>query len=239
MAKPLFALIITLVISMIAPVAVFAATEPKSKPAPVSKPEPVGALGGFSLTPTAGGYSFTGSEHRDPVQLYGLKIGYDNIGKSIADSLGVEATFNYFTTKSKAGVNDATGYLVRLDAIYPFVLSSKWMPCLAIGAGGIAIDTGTNSDFKKNLLLNYGLGLKYFFENYLAVRVDGRHLMVYDNSTPKNNFEIGIGVSYYFGKERTKKTEPPPKTKPEVKADPKKEKIVNALVIFTTIAQKK
>jgi OOP family OmpA-OmpF porin len=222
-AKPLFVLLLTAIISALASVTAFAAEpeaklEPKAKSAPKVKPAPVGALGGFSLTPTVGGYSFAGSEHRDPAQLYGLKIGYDKIGKSIEDSLGVEATFNYFTAKSKTVANDTTGYLVRLDAVYPFVQGVKWMPFFAAGAGGIAIDNGVDPDLDINLLLNYGLGLKYFFENYLAVRVDGRHLIIYNNNTSKNNFEVGVGVSYYFGK-----TVPPMKTKPAVKNEPKKE----------------
>lgn len=222
MAKSFFVLILTLVISVLISVTAFAAAA-----TPVSKPVS-GALGGFSLTPTVGGYSFAGSEQLDPVQLYGLKIGYDKIGSSIEDSLGVEATFNYFSAKSKTVVHDTTGYLLRLDAVYPFVQGVKWMPFLAVGAGGIATDTGTDSE--KRLLFNYGLGLKYFFENYLAVRVDGRHLMVYNNSNPKNNFEVGVGVSYYFGKERKKKPVPAPTTKPVVKDDSKKEKIFNETI---------
>ncbi len=241
MAKSLFVLILTLVISVLVSVAAFAATEPdekpepKAKPAPVSKPAPVGALGGFSLTPTVSGYSFAKPEQLNPALMYGLKVGYDKIGSSLEDSLGVEATFNYFSAKSKSVVDKTTGYLIRLDAIYPFVQGVKWMPFLAVGAGGIAIDTGTDSE--KKPLINYGIGLKYFFENYLAVRIDGRHLMVYNTSSyPRNNFEIGVGVSYYFGKERKKKPAPPPITKLKVKDDPSKEKKTSETILETAPA---
>jgi OOP family OmpA-OmpF porin len=172
-------------------------------------------LGGLSLTPMISGYFFDGSEQLDPIQSYGLKVGYDNIGNSIADSLGLEGTLNYFTTKSKTDGSDATGYLFRLDITYPFIVGTKWMPFLAIGAGGITIDSvSNNTDIKP--LFNYGAGLKYFIEDYLALRFDARHLIVYNNASTRNNFEAGIGVSYYFGKERKKKTIPPPMNKPAI-----------------------
>jgi len=207
-AKTILTLIFTLILSASILSPVFAAVKPRSKTPPVT-------LGGFSLTPTIGGYFFAGSEQRDATPLYGLKIGYDNIAKSIADSLGIEGTLNYFTTTSKTDGSDVSGYLLRLDAIYPFILGGKWMPFLAVGGGGIIIDSSSHADTSP--LFNYGAGLKYFIEDYLAVRVDARHLLVYNNAATRNNFDVGIGVSYYFGKESKKKPLPPPATKPEEK----------------------
>lgn len=218
MAKTVFALILILIVSASIPSSVFAVIKSRSNPIPVT-------LGGFSLTPTIGGYFFAGSEQRDATQSYGLKAGYDIIGKSIADSMGIEGTLNYFTTKSKSDASDTTGYLFRLDAIYPTIIEGKWMPFLAIGAGGIVIDTVSHAD--KSPLLNYGAGLKYFLEDYLAVRVDARHLIVYNNVNTHNNFEVGVGVSYYFGKERKKKPVPPPATKQKEKEDAKNGKKTN------------
>jgi OOP family OmpA-OmpF porin len=198
MAKIVFALIFTLIVSAPIPSPVFAAPKPRSKSIPVT-------TGGFSLTPTIGGYFFSGSDQRDTTPSYGLKIGYDNIGGSIAESLGIEGSLNYFSTKSKTDASDDTGYLFRLDAIYPFILGGKWMPFLAVGAGGIVIDSVSHPD--KSPLLNYGAGVKYFLEDYLAVRVDARHLLVYNNVNIHNNYEVSLGLSYYFGKERKKKPE--------------------------------
>ena len=205
MAKTVFILIFTFIVSASIPSPIFAVTRLESKSIPIT-------LGGFSLSPTIGGYSFAGSEQRDVTQSYGLKIGYDKIGKSMADSLGIEGTLNYLTTKSKTDASNATGYLARLDAIYPFIVGTKWMPFFAAGVGGIVINSVSNAD--KSPLFNYGAGLKYFFENYLAVRIDARQLLIYNNASTHNNFEVGIGISYYFGKERKKKTVPPPATKP-------------------------
>ena len=208
LAKTVFALVFTLILSASIPSPVFAAAKPRSKLIPVT-------LGGFSLTPTIGGYLFAGSEQRDATQSYGLKVGYDKIDKSMANSLGVEGTLNYFTTTSKTDGSDASGYLFRLDAIYPFILGVKWMPFLAVGGGGIVIDSVSHAD--KSPLFNYGAGLKYFLEDYLAVRVDARHLLVYNNVNTRNNFEVGVGLSYYFGKERKKKSVPSPAIKQKEK----------------------
>lgn len=205
MVKTSLALAFTLILSASIPFPAFAAAK-SSVPA---------TLGGFFLSPAIGGYFFAGSERRDATPSYGLKIGYDSISKSMTDSLGIEGTFNYFTTKSTSDVNDADGYLFRLDAIYPIVLGGKWMPFLAVGGGGIVIDNISGSE--TNPLFNYGVGLKYFLEDYLAFRVEARHLLVYSDVHTNNNFEAGIGVSYYFGKESKKKPVPPAAAKQEQK----------------------
>ena len=199
LAKTIIALLFTLIVSASIPSPLSAAA--------ATRPKPV-TLGGFSLSPTIGWYIFKESEHRDSTPLYGLKIGYDKIATSIADNLGVEGSVNYFSTSSKAPAGDSSGYLLRLDALYPFVVAERWMPFLAVGGGGIFIDTGPRSE--SNFLFNYGAGLKYFMEDYLALRFDARHLIVYDDFSTRSNFEFGVGISYYFGKERKKKAVPPP-----------------------------
>ncbi|MBW4056049.1 MAG: OmpA family protein [Proteobacteria bacterium] len=214
MAKTVFALIFTLIVSVVMPPPVSAASARESKLIPAT-------LGGFSLTPTIGGYFFAGSEQRNATQTYGIKIGYDIIEQSLEDSLGVEGTFNYFTTTSNTGASNSPGYLFRLDAIYPFILRKKWVPFFAVGIGGIVIDSDSHTETSP--LLNYGAGVKYFLEDYLAVRADVRHLLISNNDSTRNNFEVGIGLSYYFGKER-KKTPVPPATRPKEKEADKKEK---------------
>jgi OmpA-OmpF porin, OOP family len=175
----------------------FAAAVPRGKtaPAPVTN---------ISVTPTIGGYVFGGSESLDPTVLYGVKLSYDIVGRTIADSIGVEATLNYFNTKSTAGAGNADGYLFRLDALFPFTPTKRLVPFAAVGFGGIDIDTKEKSD--GSLLFNYGPGIKYFLEEWLALRADFRHLIVYNNTNTRNNFEFSIGLSYLFGKDHQKKT---------------------------------
>ena len=199
--KAVFALVFLLMVSASISSSAFAVEHTNSEPKPDT-------MGGFSLTPTIGEYFFAGSEQRDATQSYGLKVGYENIAKSMTDSLGIEGTLNYLTTKSKTDASAVTGYLFRLDAIHPFILRGKWMPFLAVGAGGIVIDSISHRD--KSPLFNYGASLKYFLEDFLAVRMDARHLFVFDKVNTRNNFEVGFGISYYFGKGKMNKPVSPP-----------------------------
>lgn len=206
MAKPVLTLICTLLISATLLFPAFAAeiTRPPSK---------ADSSGGLSITSTIGGYFFAGSEQRNATTSYGVKVGYEKIEKAVAGSLGIEGTLNYFSTGSKLGGGNDTGYLYRLDAIYPFPINKKWLPFIAVGVGGITIDAPANTN--SNFLFNYGVGVKYYLENYLALRADARQLIIYDGSVIRNNYEIGLGLSYYFGKERVKK--PTPRPVPEKK----------------------
>jgi len=183
------------------PSSVFAAEPAESR----TKPD---SMGGYSISSTVGNYFPDGPGQRDINLLYGIKVGHETIGKSVTENLGVEGTLNYFSTRTKTDAGNTTGYLFRLDATYPFPIKKKWIPFLAVGAGGIFTDSSPNA--KKNFLLNYGGGVKYFFENYLALRVDARQLGIFENSSFRKSHEISMGISYYFGKERVKKPVPPP-----------------------------
>ena len=217
LAKSVLVSIIMLIASTSFSSVVHAETRAASKPPPL-------VLGGFSLTPTVGGISYAGPDERSYNMLYGAKIGYDMVGKSIVESLGIEGTLNFFTVDSKAGGGQTNGYLFRLDAVYPFILAnSRVVPFVALGTGGLVTSNEITSD--ASLLLNYGGGLKYFFEDYLALRADARHIVVYDanrvNTT--NNFEFSVGLSYYFGKERKKAPLPPPDAKTKEQEQKEKE----------------
>jgi OmpA-OmpF porin, OOP family len=166
----------------------------------------------FSVTPTVGGMVISEPNSFSLSPIYGIKFGYDIVGKGLVDTLGIEATANYFTTKANAGSNNTNGYLFRVDAVYPFNLWKKMVPFLAVGLGDII----TNRDSKRgnDPLLNYGIGFRYFYEDYLAFRMDLRHLLVYSDIATHNSIELSSGVTYFFGKER-------PPAKPIATAKPK------------------
>lgn len=187
----------------------------KERPAIVQPPT-------ISLTPTVGGIFFSDGEGLEASPLYGIKLSYDINGKNIADSLGIEGTFNYFSTKSTKGTGDVTGYIYRVDAIYPFTPGKKWVPFFAAGLGGINKKSSTSTEISP--LVNYGAGVKYFIDDYLALRVDARHLIVYHEVDTRNNFELSVALTYIFGKEPKKKPAAPParpKLPPKIK--PKEE----------------
>lgn len=193
MSKIVLALVCALIISITIPSG--------SSAAPRTKGQPI-TTGGFSVTPTVGWYNFEGADLFESGPITGLKLGYEYIGKSIADSIGIEGTVNYVSTKLKTGSDSASAYLFRLDALYPILLKDKTVPYLAAGVGDLHTKAGSQSD--DSPLFNYGVTVKYFMEDYLVLRADARHLMVYNNINTNNNFELSLGVSYYFGKERKK-----------------------------------
>lgn len=170
----------------------------------------------ISLSPTVGGLIFSASESesRSIAPLYGLKLGWDKFGTGITNTIGVEGTLNYFTYKTKRTSEDATGYLFRADATYSFSMSKTWVPFLAAGLGGMLVDkeSGRSAD----PFVNYGLGLKYFLEEYLALRFDARQLFLYSEVSTRNNFELSAGLSYTFGKEHKKPVKPSEIKKEEV-----------------------
>jgi OOP family OmpA-OmpF porin len=148
----------------------------------------------------AGGFLATQGASTKLFPTYGLKLSYDFNGKSIADSLGVEATFNYL--KQPSGAQDS-GYLFRLDAIYPFTPGKKWVPFLAVGLG---VNDIQHNRAGASPLFNYGLGVKYYLEDWLALRADARHVIVYHDINTENDGELTVGLTYIFGKDHKKKT---------------------------------
>jgi OmpA-OmpF porin, OOP family len=160
----------------------------------------------FSVTPTVGGYLFAPQQHLDPALLFGMKVSYDILGSNIINSLGLEGTVNYFSTKSQG--NKADGYLFRGDARYLITPRDKVVPFLAVGLGDLVVQNQFNNHSSSSLLFNYGAGFQYFLEEWLALRVDARQIFIYSNVNTRNNFELSTGITYVFGKEHKKKAEP-------------------------------
>ena len=151
-----------------------------------------------SLSAVGGGYVFDGKDKLKNMPGYGLKFSYDIIGNDVSDSLAIEAGFNIVPTRFKSDDSSANAYLFRLDALYPFLPRHRIVPFLAVGVGGMIIDgtAGTES----SPVLNYGIGLKYYLREYLALRGDFRHILEYNDGT-RSNFEFTVGVSFALSRD--------------------------------------
>jgi OOP family OmpA-OmpF porin len=148
--------------------------------------------GSFSLSPMLGGYVFEGDQDLDDALTYSIGLGYN-----LTDSWSSEFVLNYFNADadSSAGA-DTDGLVYRLDTLYHFMPESSLVPYIAGGLGGITLDPdhhGSDTDF----LLNYGVGLKYFLNDSLALRGDLRHIYAFGD--PENNFVYSAGITYQFG----------------------------------------
>jgi OOP family OmpA-OmpF porin len=147
----------------------------------------------FSLSPMLGGYIFEGDQDLDDELTYSLGLGYH-----FTDTWSTEFVLNYVNTdldRDSHGT-DVDGMVYRLDTLYHFMPQSSLVPYLAGGIGGITLDREHGSS-ETDLLLNYGVGLKYFLNDSLALRGDLRHIHAFGD--PENNFVYSAGLTYLFG----------------------------------------
>jgi len=149
--------------------------------------------GTFNLSPMVGGYIFEGNQDIKNDATPGLGLGYN-----IDQTWGLEGMFNFINTDSgEEGALDV--YTYRLDALHHFMPDKKFTPYIATGIGGITFDPeeGKKDD---DFLANYGLGLKYFINEVVALRVDARHIISFDETY--NNFIYTFGFTLLLGGEK-------------------------------------
>jgi OmpA-OmpF porin, OOP family len=162
----------------------------------------------FSLTPYIGGYTFDGAQSLETQPVYGLRAGY-----SFTSNWAGELSFDYVNTgftknhRIEGSDNNVNAFKYRLDALYHFMPEKRLVPFVAAGLGGSTINypSGYSTSYSTNIahhdhttaLFNYGVGLKYFMTDYLALRGDLRHVVTFDRFN--NNLEYTVGLSYIFG----------------------------------------
>ncbi|MCX5832208.1 MAG: OmpA family protein [Deltaproteobacteria bacterium] len=149
----------------------------------------------FSFSPFVGGYMFEGNENLNNKPIAGLRLGYD-----FTKNWGVEGLFEYLKTEydipALTSKTNVFGY--RLEALYNFMPESRWVPYLAVGAGGRSL--GYDHELVNNrnqVALDYGAGLKYFLYSDVALRGDVRHIIALNDRF--NNLEYTLGATVYFG----------------------------------------
>jgi OOP family OmpA-OmpF porin len=152
--------------------------------------------GTVTLTPFIGGYSFDGIEHVETAPVFGLRAGY-----LFTDHIGAEAFFDValtdFTGHLPVNGHDVTMYRYGADLLYHFWPNSRLVLYVAAGYGGRTIDRDDwNNDTRG--VFDYGLGVKYFLTDRIALRGDFRHLILHDNHT-LYNYEYTAGLSFAFG----------------------------------------
>ncbi len=146
----------------------------------------------FTLSPMLGGYQFEGDQSLDHALFGSLGLGY-NLTKLAA----LEAVFVYAAADaSDSSTTDTTVKSLRLDALYHFAPDNKLVPYFAVGMGGITLNPEGAGD-RDHFLANYGAGIKYFFNDSIALRADVRHLL--DFRKPDNNLLYSAGLLFQFG----------------------------------------
>lgn len=152
--------------------------------------------GAFSVSPFYGGYIFEGNQDLDDSYILGLRGGYD-----FTKNWGVEAVFDWVPTE-----NEKTNvYNYRVEGLYHFMPEERLVPFVAVGIGGQSIDYNGPERNRTRPTADYGVGLKYFVTDWLALRGDVRHVLAF--GSVYNNLEYVAGLQFYFG---GKKKEAPP-----------------------------
>ncbi|MDO8723330.1 MAG: outer membrane beta-barrel domain-containing protein [Syntrophales bacterium] len=156
--------------------------------------------GAYTLSPFVGGYAFDSDQDLEANPTHGLRAGYN-----FTRHWAAEAVFGYVLTETEATNMETDSYSYGLDALYHFRPEKNLVPFIAAGVGGNTLHTPEGIDDSSDWLFNYGLGLKYFITDSVALRGDVRHVLVFEDDTlhfeddTLNNLEYSAGVTFLFG----------------------------------------
>jgi len=147
----------------------------------------------FSVTPFVGGYTFEGNEDLEDSLLGGVRFGYN-----LTNNLALEGVLNYGNSEYNLTDEDVDLFGYRLEALYQFMADKRFVPFVAVGAGGRSLRfDDTDRGDRDYFAADYGVGLKYFFTDSLALRADVRHVIPFNDEY--NNLEYTLGLTYLFG----------------------------------------
>lgn len=153
----------------------------------------------LTFSPMAGGYRFEGNQGIDTGRFYSLGLGY-NLNKH----WGIEGVAEMVDTEFEKTDTELRLYGARLDALYHFHPQGPFVPYLIAGLGGareVSNLPGTNVGG----VVTTGLGLKLFLNNFIALRLEARHVLDVDIDRDLkihgafNNLVYGGGLSLQFG----------------------------------------
>ena len=155
----------------------------------------------FTLDPFAGFYSFDSAQKLDSRSYYGLRGGYN-----FTDSLALEAMFGYVPTETQSMAyvdRDVHVYRYGLDALLHFNPSATFVPFISVGLGVTQTDSGSNGmpDHGRGMF-NYGVGLKYFISDTVALRGDVKQSLFSEGGDSRSNSEYTLGLTFLLGAEK-------------------------------------
>lgn len=153
----------------------------------------------LTLNVSTGGFKFSGQDDLRKEPVFDIRLGYDIIGHNISDSIGIEGGLSYVSTFSNTDNTPVNAYLMRVDATYPFTPRKRLVPFLAVGAGAMVIDRATKTE--SSPLLAYGGGIKYFVQEFLAMRLDVRQNILFEVGS-RNEFQYMFGLSFLLDRDK-------------------------------------
>jgi len=172
--------------------------------------------GSVELSPFVGYNIFDNQHNLRDRPVYGGRIGYN-----FTEHFGLEGSGEFSKTRidDKAQTLTEQGQFTtpihgvkitsyNLDLVYHFLPEEKFNPFIVAGYGASHYDPSINS--KNMRLLDYGVGAKYWVAEHVALRVDLRDKMTFDEHL--HNLSATAGVVFAFGGDS--KEEPAPVARP-------------------------
>ena len=148
----------------------------------------------LNLSTMLGSQVFEGNQSLHSSRFWGINLGYN-----FTENWGIEGV--YTQVKADAKDNSTTDTKVktyRLDLLYHFMPTQKFVPYFATGLGTIDSNPKQGQS-RDHLLFNYGVGIKYFIlDDLIALRADIRHLI--DCPEPDNNLQYSAGLTFQLGR---------------------------------------
>ena len=153
---------------------------------------------GFTLTPSVGYHTHNASKQGlDDSSTVSLGAGYQ-----FASPWATELTYLVSKPDITNGVGEVDEEHLRLDALYHLDQTEKAQPYAVFGAGisefaseGVKVD---------DTLVNAGMGVKYTFNDIVALRSDIR--LIHHLDAHATQAAMNLGVSFLLGGKSTKTT---------------------------------
>lgn len=157
--------------------------------------------GTFTLDPFTGLYQFDSEQKLDLRSYYGLRAGYN-----FTDNVAVEGMFGYVPTETKSMTyvdRDVRVWRYGLDALYNFHPEGPFVPFVSIGLGATQTENTPDGmpDHGRGMF-NYGVGLRYFLTESVAIRGDLRQALFTEGGDSRTNEEYTIGLTFLIGAEK-------------------------------------
>jgi len=156
--------------------------------------------GTYTLDPFTGFYTFDRDQKQDARSYYGLRAGYN-----VTKRLGLEAMFGYVLTETDSMTvvdRDVNFYRYGIDALYHFTPDHTLVPFIEAGLSVTKTDNPAGMTDHSHGMFNYGVGLKYFLADNVALRGDVRQAMFSDGGDSRINMEYTVGLTILLGYEK-------------------------------------
>jgi OOP family OmpA-OmpF porin len=126
---------------------------------------------------------------------YGFGFG---IAKKVSDDIMVNLSYLKSNIAYKDGMGDTDVSIYSLAPEYYFnSVSDKLVPYLTAGIGYIDI-ANSRFDAENGMLVNYGAGLRYIFNEYVNLKLEAKHNYNINESNNHYQYTAGLSIPFYL-----------------------------------------